>query len=141
MGWLEQIDLWMHWLWTWIDWLWAGAWMVAGVLLTHLIWWGRQSRLSDREKRGREQLVRIDNRQREIRLQMEELTRREGSLKKTEEDLRRQTEQLMPQIEQIRGWLGQVARRGVTAAGDGEEKNTVVGAPESAHPPVPPSVH
>ncbi|MBE0599456.1 MAG: hypothetical protein IH614_19625 [Desulfuromonadales bacterium] len=122
MDWLGKIDFWMHWLWTWIDWLWAGAWLVAGVLATHLFWWRRHSRLTEEERAHQDQLVRIDGRQREIRRQMEELTRREGSLKKMEENLRQQTEQLMPQIEQIRGWLDQISKGKVATDGDRPEQ-------------------
>lgn len=120
MDFVETIDSWLRWLWNWIDWLWAGAWILAGVLATHLVWWRRHIRLAEREKEVQDELGRLGDRQREVRRQTEEMTRREGALKKMEENLRQQTEQLMPQIEQIRGWLDQVARRDTAAAAMGD---------------------
>lgn len=110
MEYLDRMGEWLAWLWSGIDWIWAGAWVLAGILLTHLLWWRRSARLADQGKKIVQGLANLDNRQREIRKLSEDLSRREGALRKMEENLKLHTDQLKPQIEQVRSWLDQVLR-------------------------------
>lgn len=103
-----------------MDWLnpasttgWATAlvWFAMGILLTHLFWWRRADRLRQRMQQFEEHRARIKRRQREIGIQLDELSEREAIYLKLEENLKCQAEQLQPQVKQIRSWLEEIVRR------------------------------
>ena len=58
-----------------------------------------------------EHRARIKRRQREIGIQLDELSEREAIYLKLEENLKCQAEQLQPQVKQIRSWLEEIVRR------------------------------
>ena len=58
-----------------------------------------------------EHRARIKRRQREIGIQLDELSEREAVYLKLEENLKCRAEQLQPQVKQIRSWLDEIIRR------------------------------